>query len=346
MFDALSLPVVVGLFAAAGLTIAVLGVRLTSLADRLGDRTGLGEAVVGGVLLGLATSLSGTVVSVTAALDGRASLAFSNAVGGIAAQTAFLALADLLYRRVNMEHAAAELASVVQAALLSLLLAVALLAVTGPDIAVLGIHPASLALVILYVLGTRATARVRQRPMWHPEQTRDTRTDTPEESPEESTGARGGIAPLLAQFLGLALVLGAAGWLISKTGGRMSDMLGVSETAVGALLTAVTTSLPELITTLAAVRRGALQLALGGIIGGNTFDVLFLSASDVAYRDGSLYHAVGLGDLFWLVIGLTMTAVLLLGLIVRERRGIAGIGFESVGVLGLYALGIAVQAVR
>jgi cation:H+ antiporter len=338
----LSLPVVIGLFAAAGLTIAVLGVRLTSLADRLGDRTGLGEAVVGGVLLGLATSLSGTVVSVTAALDGRASLAFSNAVGGIAAQTAFLALADLLFHRVNMEHAAAELASVVQAALLSLLLAVALLAVTGPDVAVLGIHPASLALVIIYVLGTRATARVRQWPMWHPEQTRDTRTDTPEESP----GTRGGIASLLTQFLGLALVLGAAGWLISKTGGRMSDMLGVSETAVGALLTAVTTSLPELITTLAAVRRGALQLALGGIIGGNTFDVLFLSASDVAYRDGSLYHAVGLADLFWLVIGLTMTAVLLLGLIVRERRGIAGIGFESVGVLGLYALGIAVQAVR
>jgi cation:H+ antiporter len=342
MIDALSLPVVVGLFAAAGLTIAVLGVRLTSLADRLGDRTGLGEAVVGGVLLGLATSLSGTVVSVTAALDGRASLAFSNAVGGIAAQTAFLAVADLLFHRVNMEHAAAELASVVQAALLSLLLAVALLAVTGPDVAVLGIHPASLALVIIYVLGTRATARVRQRPMWHPERTRDTRTDTPEESP----GTRGGIASLLAQFLGLALVLGAAGWLISKTGGRLSDMLGVSETAVGALLTAVTTSLPELITTLAAVRRGALQLALGGIIGGNTFDVLFLSASDVAYRDGSLYHAVGLADLFWLVIGLTMTAVLLLGLIVRERRGIAGIGFESVGVLGLYALGIAVQAVR
>ena len=52
------------------------------------------------------------------------------------------------------------------------------------------------------------------------------------------------------------------------------------------LMTAVATSLPELVTTLAAVRRGAAQLAVGGIIGGNAFDVLFLSASDVAYRDG------------------------------------------------------------
>lgn len=342
MIQTLPLPMVAGLFAAAGLTIAVLGVRMTDLADRLGDRTGLGEAVVGGVLLGLATSLSGTVVSVTAALDGRASLAFSNAVGGIAAQTAFLALADLMVRRANMEHAAADLSSVVQTAVLSLMLAITLLAVTGPDVALWGLHPASLVLVVIYGLGTRAAARVRQSPMWHPVTTRDTRSDTPEEDP----GAGAGVAPLLLRFLGLAVVLGMAGWVIARTGGHLSDALGVSETAVGALLTAVTTSLPELITTLAAVRRGALQLALGGIIGGNTFDVLFLTAADAAYRDGSLYHAVGMSDLFWLVLGLSMAAVLLLGLVVRERRGIAGIGFESVSILGLYGLGIAVQAVR
>jgi len=342
MIESLSLPTVLVLFAGAGLAIAVLGVRMTALADRLGDRTGLGEAVVGGVLLGLATSLSGVVVSVTAAVDGRASLAFSNAVGGIAAQTAFLAFGDLLVRRANMEHAAADLSTVVQTSLLSLMLALVLLAVTGPAWAVWGIHPASLVLVVVYVLGTRTSARVRRDPMWHPVTTRDTRADAPDDSAE----AAGGIAPLLVRFLGLAVLLALSGWIIARTGGRLSDDLGISETAVGVLLTAVTTSLPELITTLAAVRRGALQLALGGIIGGNTFDVLFLTAADAAYRDGSLYHAVGMADLFWLVIGLTMTAVLLLGLVVRERRGIAGIGFESVGILGLYGLGLAVQVLR
>nr|WP_281241294.1 hypothetical protein [Roseospirillum parvum] len=140
--------------------------------------------------------------------------------------------------------------------------------------------------------------------------------------------------------------MAGAGWVVAKTGGRLSDSLEVSQTAIGALLTAVTTSLPELVTTLAALRRGALQLAMGGIIGGNTFDVLFLSAADAAYRDGSLYHAVAMADLFWLVIGLAMTTVLLLGLVVRERQGIAGIGFESVGVLALYALGLTVQVLR
>ncbi|MBB4285631.1 sodium:calcium antiporter [Roseospira goensis] len=342
MVSTLSLPLVVALFVLAAGVVAVCGVRMTGLADQLGDRTGLGEAVVGGVLLGLATSLSGTVVSITAALDDRPALAFANGVGGIAAQTAFLALADLLFRRVNMEHAAADLSSVVQAALLCLLLSLPLLAITGPEVALWGIHPVSPVLAVVYVLGVRATAKVREAPMWRPVATRDTRVDAPETAQAGSAG----IGALLARFAVLALAMGLAGWVISKTGGRLSDAVGVSETAVGALLTAVTTSLPELITTLAAVRRGALQLAVGGIIGGNCFDVLFLTASDVAYRPGSLYHAIDSDAVFWLVVGLAMTAVLLLGLIVRERRGIAGIGFESVGILGLYALAVTVQTVR
>jgi Ca2+/Na+ antiporter len=60
-----------------------------------------------------------------------------------------------------------------------------------------------------------------------------------------------------------------------------TDRLALSASIVGA---PVVTSLPELVTTLAAVRRGALQLAVGGIIGGNTFDTLFLTISDVGYR--------------------------------------------------------------
>ncbi len=68
-FDSLPLWVLLALFAGAGGVILVCGVHLTGQADRIADRTGLGEALVGGVLLGAATSLSGTVVSVTAALD-------------------------------------------------------------------------------------------------------------------------------------------------------------------------------------------------------------------------------------------------------------------------------------
>jgi len=130
---------------------------------------------------------------------------------------------------------------------------------------------------------------------------------------------------------------------VARTAVEIVTRVGVSETIVGALMTAVVTSLPELVTTLAAVRRGAMQLALGGIIGGNTFDTLFLSVSDMAYRDGSIYHAVTPPDLLWLCVGILMTGVLLMGLILRERDGPLSMGTESLLMFVIYGGAIAVQ---
>lgn len=340
MFATLPLPLIAAIFAAAALAVLVLGTRLTGLADRIADSTGLGEAVTGGLLLGAATSLSGTVVSVTAALDGRAGLAFSNGVGGIAAQTVFLALVDLVYRRANLEHAAAELANVFQAAVLMLMLVVPLAAYLTPEVTFWAIHPASLVLLAIYLVGAYGVADVRRNPMWRARMTDATRKDTPDDGTERGAA---GTAKLVPAFLALMLALGAAGWVIAQAAAELADRLSLSSALVGALMTAVVTSLPELVTTFAAVRRGALQLAVGGIIGGNAFDVLFLTLSDISYRDGSLYHAIAPGDLFWLVVGMAMTAVLLLGLIVRERQGPANIGSESALLLAIYGAALGYQ---
>ena len=328
-------------FIAAGLAVFVSGTRLTRLADTLADRTGLGEAIAGALLLGATTSLSGTIVSITSALEGQASLAFSNSIGGIAAQTAFLALADLTYRRANLEHAGAELVNVFQAVVLFGLLMLPLLAVTLPEFTLWSVHPVSLAIPVVYVLSLVASRTIRAEPMWRPVPTADTREDRPEEE-SGSTGERS-TAALFASFAGLMAVMGVAGWAIASSASVLVDRFALSASLVGALATATVTSMPELVTTLVAVRRGALQLAIGGIIGGNTFDTLFLTAADVSYRDGSLYHAVGRADLFWVVIAALMTAVLLAGLILRERTGPIRIGTESAAMLAIYASAVAVQ---
>lgn len=339
MFADLPFTILLLIGGVAACVILLAGLFLTGLADHIADRTGFGEAVVGGVLLGAATSFSGTIVSLTAALDGRASLAFSNGIGGIAAQTAFLALADMVYRRANLEHAAAELVNVFQCGILLMLLAIPLAAYTSPEFTLFEIHPASIALVVIYAIGVLASTQLRAAPMWRPVQTEETREDIPEDDEREDRSALW----LSLQFIGLVLALGAAGWVVSRVGGEITDRLGWSASIVGALITAVITSLPELVTTLAAVRRGALQLAVGGIIGGNTFDTLFLTVSDFGYRDGSIYHAIQTDDLFWLTVAMLMTTVLMLGLIFREKQGPGGIGRESVALLAIYAGAIAVQ---
>lgn len=328
-------------FFAAALLIVFSGLRMTGLADRLADRTRLGEAITGAVLLGAATSLGGTVVSITAAWDGYPSLAYSNSIGGIAAQTAFLAIADLTYRKSNLEHAAAELANVFQAVVLIVLLTLPLIAMSAAEFSIFAIHPVSLAIPVIFVGSVFATHALREKPMWYPVRTRDTRADTPDDVTDEIQSHS--IARLLAGFAVLMLVMSLAGWVVAKTAAELSGRIELSESVVGALMTAVVTSLPELVTTIAAVRRGALQLAVGGIIGGNTFDTLFLTVADVSYRPGSLYHAVGMDDYFWTVIAILMTGILLGGLILRQRSGPARMGVESLTLLAIYGGAIVLQ---
>lgn len=341
MLASWSIPVLLAAFGMAALVVLVTGLRITGLVDRLADRTGIGEAIAGAVLLGAATSLSGTIVSMTVAFDGLASLAYANSIGGIAAQTAFLAVTDIVYRKANLEHAAADLANIFQAIVLIVLLTLPLIASTQPEFTVFAIHPVSLVIPVIYVSALMATRVLRDTPMWLPVKTDDTRKDTPENESDEAR--KTSTTWLFLTFFALMLIMGAAGWVIAKTAGEITGRMTLSETLVGALATAVVTSLPELVTTVAAVRRGALQLAVGGIIGGNTFDTLFLTAADVSYREGSLYHAATVSDQFWTLTAILMTGILLGGLILRQRDGPGRIGAESVAILAVYAGAITLQ---
>ncbi len=336
----LSLSAAIALFLIATTVVGIAGTRIVGIADRIADRTGFGEALVGGVLLGGTTSLSGIVTSVTAASTGHAELAISNAVGGIAVQTAFLVVADIVYLRANLEHAAASLINLIQGALLIILLSIPLIAANISDLGVVyAIHPATPILFGAYVLGLRLAEAARDEPMWRPSATVETIEDVPEEEP----GGRTVLGLLLIRFLLLGVVVGVAGYALARLGIVVADRSGLSHSLVGALMTAVATSMPELVTTIAAVRRNALTLAVGGIVGGNTFDVLLVALSDVAYRDGSIYHAIGERELFLFGLAIVMTAVLVLGMLRRQKHGIGNIGFESLLVLLLYFGAVGLQ---
>ncbi|MYL28000.1 MULTISPECIES: sodium:calcium antiporter [Halomonadaceae] len=322
-------------FSLCALVIAIAGTRITRVVDQLADRTGLGEATAGAVLLGAATSLAGSVLSVTAAYRGHPELAVSNALGGIAVQTFFLAIADMVYRRANLEHAAASAPNMMQNGLLIGLLALILLAPTLPDATVWRIHPITPILIGFYLYGTRLIQGAWESPMWRPSITRDTREDKP-----EAMNRLPPLARLWTEFLLLMAILGAAGLVLEPAATTISTKAGLSQTIVGVLLTAVSTSIPELVTSVAAVRRGALTLAVGGIIGGNAFDTLFMAASDIAYREGSIYHTMTTDTERWVALTLVMAAILIMGLIRRERYGLGRIGAESLAIMVLYILGV------
>ena len=318
-------------FGVCALVIAIAGTRITRIVDQLADRTGIGEAAAGAVLLGATTSIGGSVLSVTAAWNGNAELAMSNALGGIAVQTFFLTVADMVYRRANLEHAAASVPNMMQNALLIVLLSLILMAPLLPNVTVWGLHPVTPILFLVYIYGIHLVHRAHSAPMWAPTKTRETREDKPDDTSQMPSMVR-----LTSEFFVLFVVLGFAGYMLEPSATIIAAETGLTQTVVGVMLTAISTSIPELVTSVAAVRRGALTLAVGGIIGGNAFDTLFTAASDVAYRDGSIYHTMTDGTLFWICLTLLMSAILIMGLIRREREGPGRIGLESVLITMLY----------
>ncbi|MFW6413431.1 MAG: sodium:calcium antiporter, partial [Oceanicaulis sp.] len=238
------------------------------------------------------------------------------------------------YPRANLGHAAASLGGLAQASLLCAMLAVPLMAMAGPEWTVFHVHPATPILLIGYMYGLHIIGKMRGDPMWQPEINEETQTDEVEQGGDEGHFS-GADRKLWTTFLLLAALTGIAGYAVSQSAIALAERTGFGEAAIGALVTAVITSLPELVTTIAAVRRNALTLALGGIIGGNVFDTLFLAVSDIAYMDGSLYHTMSDKAVMALSSTLLMTAVLILGLLRRQKKGI---GFEGIAIVGVYAL--------
>ena len=336
MFSSLTFNVIA--FGIAALIIILAGSRLAKLADELADRTGMGEALFGVLLLAGVTSLPDFAATLSAAMDSRPDLAMSNVMSSMAVNLVFLGIADIVYRKANLEHAAASPVNLILAGLLIVLLTLPLLAIVSPSVSFWGVHPVTPVVVVTYLFGLRLVHRAQSRPMWFPRPTQQTVPDKPQKHHHGS---------LMATWLGfitLAFVTCIAGWMVMESAKGIADHTGLSDTLVGGLFTALATSTPELVTTIAAIRYGALTLAVSNIFGTNCFNILVVAAADVGYPHNSIYHDMSPVQMTWGLVSILMTAILLLGMVRRETYGIGRIGFESALILSVYviALGIIV----
>ena len=138
MFADLGLTANIAVFAAAAVVVWIAGARLVALADALADRTGLGRALLGLLLLAGVTSLPEVATSLTAAGIGDAPLAINNLLGSVVMQVALLAVADFIISRRALTAIVPDPVVMLQGALNVCLLATVVLAALAPEIAFLG----------------------------------------------------------------------------------------------------------------------------------------------------------------------------------------------------------------
>jgi cation:H+ antiporter len=118
-------------------------------------------------------------------------------------------------------------------------------------------------------------------------------------------------------FGGAALVVVAAGVWLSALADQISAETGLGRSFVGALLLGVSTSLPEITASLTAVRIGAIDLAIGNVLGSNLFNVALLAVYDVFDGGNNLWAVMSNANALGLIIAMMMTAVVIVSLMYR-----------------------------
>ena len=138
----------------------------------------------------------------------------------------------------------------------------------------------------------------------------------------------------------ISAVILVAGTLLVATGEALALQTGLGSSFVGATLLASTTSLPELSTTLGAVRLRAYSMAFANIFGSNAIMLALLFLTDLVHRDAPILESVDRSAMFAAAMGIVVTTVYLVGLIMRRHRAIFRMGVDSFIVLIAYALTI------
>jgi cation:H+ antiporter len=337
----LSLPELIGVFAAAAVAVWYAGIQLSDATDVLSSRLGLGEALGGLILLAVATNLPEIAITATAALAGSLGIAIGNILGGIAVQTVVLALIDVIGLRGAdaLMYRAASLTLVLEAATVVAVLAVVVMGTQLPASTTLRVEPASLLIVGVWVVGLALVGRARRGLPWHESGVAPGGQPKPQGHSREQAARRTSTGRAGAIFLVAAVVTLAGGVGLEQSGEQIAGHIGMTGVIFGATILAAATALPELSTGLASVKLEDYQLAVSDIFGGNAFlPVLFLLANLLSGR--AVLPQAHDSDIYLTALGMLLTTIYIAGLIFRPRRQVLWMGLDSAAVTLTYALGI------
>lgn len=334
-FASMSIWVNVALFVASAAAVWWAGTRLSRYADAIAGRTGIGQAVIGVILLGGITSLPEIAVTGTAAVGGNASLAVNNLLGGFTAQVTVLALADAVMRRRALTTVVPDPLVLLQGALGIVLVSVTVVGIMVGDVALLGAGAWTWGILAIFLYAIRMVARSSGHPAWQvvgepPSE------EIGEERPEVEHSNRA----LYAWTAGVALVIFVMGWLLASTGEALAEQTGLGDSFFGAVFVAISTSLPEISTVLAAVRLGRYVLAASDIFGTNLFDVAIVVLVDLLYPGGPVLAEVGSFSVVAGLLGILVTAIYLVGLVERRDPAVGGVGLDTIMVAVVYLGGV------
>ncbi len=304
---------------------------LSRHADVIAEKTGLGRAWVGAILLAGVTSLPELVSGVTAVTVLNApNLAIGGIVGSNLFNLTLIAVMDMAYQPGPILSRAQDghiLSGGLGILLMGLMATAPLIGPALNGVGILGISFVSVAIVVLYLIGARLLSTFQGKRA----------EEVLEQEAEVLHYERISRRRAYLIFFGAALVVVAAGVWLSALADQISAATGLGRSFVGALLLGVTTSLPEITSSLTAVRIGAIDLAIANVLGSNLFNVTLLAVYDVFDGGRNLWAAMSNANTLGLLMAMMMTAVVIISLMYRASpRMPRRITWDGVALIAMY----------
>src|SRR3972149_4379821 len=136
------------------------------------------------------------------------------------------------------------------------------------------------------------------------------------------------------------IIIGAAAWL-PFIGDRLAEETGLGRSFIGSIFIALTTSLPELVVSISALKIGAADMAIANLFGSNIFNIFILAIDDIFYKKGPLLAHVSLNHVATGVIAVIMTGIAIISLTYRlEKKPFLRLGWDTISILLAYIVNI------
>jgi cation:H+ antiporter len=317
------------IFSAAVIVFAAT--QLAKYGDIIAVRTRLGGMFIGLLLLAGATSLPEVLTTVSSLSQGVPNLAAGNLLGSNMFNMVMLAVIDLAGQQQRVLRKAA-LKHALTGSLSTMLIAIVvffILAKIEIQVGWVGLDSILLMLaygVAIYLIQQNASPLAAVD------------TEIPVKFPSLLRGILG--------FLVAAAVLAVITPMMVGSSVAIAEITGLGASFVGTTLVALVTSLPEVVTTLAALKLGADDMAIGNLFGSNMFNMFALGLTDLFFVQGRFLSIIDPAFLLVSVIGLIMTILALVGNLARIERRLWFLEIDALALILVYAGGLWLLFVR
>lgn len=316
-------------FAVCTAVIGAAGYQLSRYGDVIAERTGLGRTLVGVIMVATVTSLPELMTGISAvAVVGVPNIALGDALGSCIFNLLILLVLELGYPKASIYTLAAQ-SHILSAGFGVILIGIVAISVlVGDRIPAIG-HVGLYTPVIFigYVLAMRMVLQYELR---------EARARTGEHAlryPE--VGLRRAV---IGYGVAAAFVVAAGIWL-PFIGADLARAMQWNNSFVGTLFVAFSTSLPELAVALSALRLGALDLAIGNLLGSNLFDMAIIAVDDLAYTRAPLFESVSEVHAGTAISAIIMTGAVIASLFYRPAtRTFRFFGWTGLFLLVVYSI--------